>query len=163
MTSDRPLSPMADLKGRAVSPKSAVPLASEPDALLDRVQGAIADVHAAGGTVGHVSVAFTEDDWDAVANHNVSFSAVAASKAMHHEHDSTQIHEAISPEDGDVVVRKIRYGAASTSDLHEQLAALAATTASTSCPTAWPTVPRRSTGCSSISYGGRPCVLPHWE
>ncbi|MCL2732110.1 MAG: cysteine hydrolase [Actinomycetia bacterium] len=100
-----------------------VPLAPEPDALLARVQGAIADVRAAGGTVGHVRVAFTEDDWDAVPDRNASFSAIAAARAMHHEHDAAQIHAAIGPQDGDILVRKIRYGAASTTDLHAQLAA----------------------------------------
>ncbi|AKA06611.1 cysteine hydrolase family protein [Streptomyces noursei] len=99
-----------------------VPLAPEPDALLARVQGAIADVRAAGGTIGHVRVAFTEDDWDAVPDRNAAFSAVAAAKAMHHEHDATRIHAAVTPQDGDIVVRKTRFGAASTTDLHEQLA-----------------------------------------
>ncbi|MFB6556677.1 cysteine hydrolase family protein, partial [Streptomyces sp. NPDC056405] len=99
-----------------------VPLAPEPDALLARVQGAIADVRAAGGTIRHVRVAFTEDAWDAVPDRNAAFSAVAAAKAMHHEHDATRIHAAVTPQDGDIVVRKTRFGAASTTDLHEQLA-----------------------------------------
>uniref|UniRef100_A0AAU2VI89 Cysteine hydrolase n=1 Tax=Streptomyces sp. NBC_00008 TaxID=2903610 RepID=A0AAU2VI89_9ACTN len=99
-----------------------VPLAPEPDALLARVQDAIASLRAAGGTVGHVRVAFTEDDWEAVPDRNASFSGVAAAKAMHHEHDASQIHTAVAPQDGDIVVRKIRYGAASTTDLHDQLA-----------------------------------------
>ncbi|MGC5396429.1 cysteine hydrolase family protein [Streptomyces sp. DT20] len=99
-----------------------VPLAPEPDALLARVQDAIASLRAAGGTVGHVRVAFTEDDWEAVPERNASFSAVAAAKAMHHEHDATQIHPAVAPQDGDIVVRKIRFGAASTTDLYDQLA-----------------------------------------
>ncbi|MFJ4898504.1 cysteine hydrolase family protein [Streptomyces sp. NPDC088727] len=99
-----------------------VPLAPEPDALLARVRDAIASLRAAGGTVGHVRVAFTEDDWEAVPERNASFSAVAAAKAMHHEHDATQIHTAVAPQDGDIVVRKTRYGAASTTDLYDQLA-----------------------------------------
>ena len=98
-----------------------VAIAPEPDALVERVKGAIADVRAAGGTIGYVRVAFTEDDWAAVPETNKSFSAVAAAKMMHHEHDATQIDERIAPEDGDIVVRKIRIGAVSTTDLHEQL------------------------------------------
>ncbi|MFD0296849.1 cysteine hydrolase [Streptomyces sp. NPDC127118] len=62
------------------------------------------------------------DRWETVPDRNKSFSAVAAAKAMHHEHDATQIHEDIAPHDGDIIVRKIRYGATSTTDLHEQLA-----------------------------------------
>ncbi|NED84506.1 cysteine hydrolase [Streptomyces sp. SID11233] len=99
-----------------------VPIAPEPDVLLARVQDAIASVRGAGGTIGHVRVAFTEDDWEAVPDRNASFAAVAAAKAMHHEHEAAQIHTAVTPQDGDVVVRKIRYGAASTTDLHDQLA-----------------------------------------
>ncbi|WP_405688179.1 cysteine hydrolase [Streptomyces sp. NBC_01387] len=99
-----------------------LPLAPEPDSLLVRVKDAIAGVRAAGGTIGHVRVAFTQDDWEAVPDRNKSFSAIAAAKAMHHELDATQIHEEIAPQDGDIIVRKIRYGAMSTTDLHEQLA-----------------------------------------
>jgi nicotinamidase-related amidase len=94
-----------------------------PDAgvLVERVSGAIADVRAAGGTIGYVRVAFTDDDWAAVPESNKSFSAVAAAKMLHHEEAATQIDARIAPEDGDIVVRKIRYGAGSTTDLHQQL------------------------------------------
>ncbi|MFD7474056.1 cysteine hydrolase family protein [Streptomyces sp. NPDC059837] len=94
-----------------------------PDAgvLVERVGGAIADVRAAGGTIGYVRVAFTDDDWSAVPESNKSFSAVAAAKMLHHEEAATQIDARIAPEDGDIVVRKIRYGAGSTTDLHQQL------------------------------------------
>jgi nicotinamidase-related amidase len=40
---------------------------------------------------------------------------------MHVDHPATQIHESITPEEGDIVVRKVRVGAFSTTDLHEQL------------------------------------------
>jgi nicotinamidase-related amidase len=40
---------------------------------------------------------------------------------LHHEEAATQIDARIAPEDGDIVVRKIRYGAGSTTDLHQQL------------------------------------------
>ena len=94
-----------------------------PDAgaLVERVGGAIADVRAAGGTIGYVRVAFTDDDWAAVPESNKSFSAVAAAKMLHHEEAATQIDARIAPEDGDILVRKIRYGAGSTTDLHQQL------------------------------------------
>ncbi|MFD4943484.1 cysteine hydrolase family protein [Streptomyces sp. NPDC058239] len=94
---------------------------SEPDALVERVKGAIAGVRAAGGTIGYVRVAFTEDDWAKIPETNKTFSGVAAAKMMHHEDDVTQIDERIAPEDGDIVVRKIRFGSVSTTDLDEQL------------------------------------------
>ncbi|WP_393074638.1 cysteine hydrolase family protein [Streptomyces sp. LN704] len=98
-----------------------VPLAPDSDALVERVKGAIADVRAAGGTIGYVRVAFTEDDWTSVPDTNKAFAAVAAAKMLHHEDAATQIDERIAPEDGDIVVRKIRFGSGSTTDLHQQL------------------------------------------
>ncbi|MFJ8314004.1 MULTISPECIES: cysteine hydrolase family protein [unclassified Streptomyces] len=98
-----------------------VPLAPDSDALVERVKGAIAHVRAAGGTIGYVRVAFTEDDWASVPETNKTFSAVAAAKMLHHEDAATQIDERIAPEEGDIVVRKIRIGSASTTDLHQQL------------------------------------------
>ncbi|MBK3567721.1 cysteine hydrolase family protein [Streptomyces sp. MBT62] len=98
-----------------------VPAVPDSDALVERVKDSIADVRAAGGTIGYVRVAFTEDDWTAVPEHNPTFSGVAGAKMLHHEDASTQIDERLTPEDGDVVVRKIRYGSASTTDLHQQL------------------------------------------
>lgn len=98
-----------------------VPLATDADALVERVKGAIADVRAAGGTIGYVRVAFTEDDWAAVPETNKGFTAVAAAKMLHHEVPATQIDQRKAPEDDDIVVRKIRYGSGSTTDLHQQL------------------------------------------
>nr|WSY51114.1 cysteine hydrolase [Streptomyces sp. NBC_00886] len=98
-----------------------VPIAPDSDALVERVKGSIADVRAAGGTIGYVRVAFTEDDWAAVPETNKSFSAVAAAKMLHHEDSATGIDERITPEDGDIVVRKVRFGSGSTTDLHRQL------------------------------------------
>lgn len=98
-----------------------LPLAPDPGALIDRVKGAIADVRAVGGAIGFVRVAFTEDDWAAVPETNKSFAPAAASKSLHHEDAGTRIDERIAPEDGDIVVRKTRIGAGSTTDLHERL------------------------------------------
>jgi len=108
-------------------------LASMPDqagldALLGRVEGAIADVRAHRGTIAYVRVAFTEAEWDAVPDTNKIFSAVAKRRAMHHEDPATAIHERLTPQDGDIVVRKIRIGAMSTTDLDQQLRERAITT-----------------------------------
>ncbi|MGW2089520.1 hypothetical protein [Streptomyces sp. NPDC001880] len=74
-----------------------VPLVPEPDALLTRVQDAITAVRAAGGTIGRVRVAFTPDDWEAIPDRNTSLSSIAATRAMHHEDETMQIHEMIAP------------------------------------------------------------------
>jgi nicotinamidase-related amidase len=91
------------------------------DALIARVRQAIADVRAHGGTIGYVRVAFTEDDWAAVPAANQIFAQAAQNRAMHHQDPSTTIHDDLAPEPGDIVVRKTRVGAMSTTDLDRQL------------------------------------------
>ncbi|MET7639783.1 isochorismatase family cysteine hydrolase [Streptomyces sp. NPDC005438] len=93
----------------------------EADALLDRLAGAVADVRASGGTVAHVRVGFTEAEWDAVPAGNRSFAALAERRAMHHEDPATAFHRRLAPREGDITVRKIRYGALSTTDLDRRL------------------------------------------
>ncbi|OIK00782.1 hypothetical protein BIV25_06500 [Streptomyces sp. MUSC 14] len=97
-----------------------VPLAPESDAPVERGEGAIADVCAADGTVGCVRVAVTEADRSAVPETDTSFTAVATAKMLHHEDPAARIDERIAPADGDIVVRKIRFGAGSATDLHAQ-------------------------------------------
>lgn len=69
--------------------------------LVARVQGAIADMRDHGGTIGYVRV--------------------AQNRMMHHEDPSTAIHDSLAPQPGDIVVRKTRVGAMSTTDLDRQL------------------------------------------
>src|SRR5262249_52241392 len=78
---------------------------------------------AAGMTIGYVRVAFTDADYDALPATNERFSALAAGRAMHHEAPETQIHDAVAPRSDDIVVRKTRVGAFSTTDLDDQLRA----------------------------------------
>ncbi|MFJ9771938.1 cysteine hydrolase [Kitasatospora sp. NPDC101157] len=91
------------------------------EALLARVERAVADVRAADGTVAHGRVAFTEADWDTVPDTNESFAAVARHRALHHADPAADFHERLAPLGGDIVVRKTRYGAMSTTDLDRQL------------------------------------------
>jgi len=93
----------------------------DSDELLERVSGAIADVRAAGGTIGHVRVAFAEDDWAQVPETNKVFAPVAAAKMLHHEDHIAQIDGRVAPQDDDIVVRKVRIGGLSTTDLDRQL------------------------------------------
>ena len=89
--------------------------------LLGRVQRAIADVRDRGGTIGYVRVAFTEEDWAAVPAANPVFAQAAQNRMMHHEDPSTAIHDSLAPQPGDIVVRKTRVGAMSTTDLDRRL------------------------------------------
>jgi len=88
--------------------------------LIERMRQAIADVRAHGGTIGYVRVAFTEADWDAIPE-GAMFASVGQNRLMHHEDPATAIHDALAPEPGDIVVRKTRVGAMSTTDLDRQL------------------------------------------
>src|SRR6185312_4417520 len=89
--------------------------------LVARVQGAIADMRDHGGTIGYVRVAFTEEDWAAIPPGNSVFAQAAQNRMMHHEDPSTAIHDSLAPQPGDIVVRKTRVGAMSTTDLDRQL------------------------------------------
>ncbi|MEU8547181.1 cysteine hydrolase [Streptomyces roseoverticillatus] len=100
---------------------AALPEAVDREALLGRVEGAIADVRAKGGAIAYVRVGFTEADWHAIPDVNKSFAPLARHRVMHHEDPATAIHERLTPEDGDILVRKIRYGGMSTTDLDQQL------------------------------------------
>ncbi|MFE7708517.1 cysteine hydrolase [Streptomyces sp. NPDC057486] len=98
-----------------------LPESGDCEALLGRVEGAIADVRANGGTIAYVRVGFTEADWDAIPAVNKSFAPLARHRVMHHEDPATALHERLAPQDGDIIVRKIRYGGMSTTDLDQQL------------------------------------------
>ncbi|MGW0882655.1 cysteine hydrolase family protein [Streptomyces sp. NPDC002671] len=100
---------------------AALPEGGDREALLGRMEGAIADVRATGGTIAHVRVGFTEADWDAIPAVNKSFAPLAQHRVMHHEDPATAIHERLAPQDGDIIVRKTRYGGMSTTDLDQQL------------------------------------------
>nr|WSX54464.1 cysteine hydrolase [Streptomyces sp. NBC_00974] len=98
-----------------------LPETEDREALLARVEGAIADIRANGGTIAYVRVGFTEADWDAIPATNKSFAPLVQHRLLHHEDPVTAIHERLAPQHGDIVVRKIRYGGMSTTDLDEQL------------------------------------------
>ncbi|KDN84652.1 cysteine hydrolase family protein [Kitasatospora cheerisanensis] len=99
-------------------------LATLPEAgrpLLDRLARAAAAVRARGGTVAHVRTAFTEDDWAAVPAGNATFAAIARHRALHHEDPATAVQLDVAARD--LVARKTRLGALSTTELHQRLRA----------------------------------------
>lgn len=99
---------------------------TDADALLDRAVRAIEIARGAGIHVGHVRVAFEPADVAKVPATNAMFSQAAA--AMPADAPHTQIHERVAPREGDIVVRKTRVGAFSTTDLAAQLRARKVTT-----------------------------------
>ncbi len=99
-------------------------LATLPDAeaLLLRAADAIATVRRRGGHIGYVRVAFEDAEVAAIPSTNKGFSQLAATGLdMLDASPATAIHEAVAPEAGDIIVRKTRVGAFSTTDLDGQL------------------------------------------
>ncbi|HEY2700148.1 MAG TPA: cysteine hydrolase [Pseudonocardiaceae bacterium] len=98
--------------------------AGAEDALARTIEAADL-VRKAGGRVGYVRVAFTDDDIAAIPA-NSHFSTMVTPERrefLHADSPATAIDERIAPQDGDIIVRKTRVGAFSTTDLHEQLRA----------------------------------------
>ena len=94
----------------------------DADTLLGRTAGAIATARAAGMRVGYVRVAFSDADYDVLPATRKGFGAAAgAGRRMHADAPETAVHPAVAPELGDIVVRKVRVGAFSTTDLGAQL------------------------------------------
>jgi nicotinamidase-related amidase len=95
---------------------------ADPQPLLDRAADAIAAVRRGGGHIGYVRVAFSDADLAAIPDSNKMAERVTASgKSLHSDSPATAIHTNLAPEPGDIVVRKTRIGAFSTTDLDRQL------------------------------------------
>jgi nicotinamidase-related amidase len=99
-----------------------VGMLGEPDDLLSRAADAIAIARRAGTQVGYVRVAFDDADLEAIPPTSSMGARVSASAlALHNDSPTTAVHERVAPENGDIIVRKTRVGAFSTTDLDEQL------------------------------------------
>jgi nicotinamidase-related amidase len=96
---------------------------ADADPLLSRVAGVIALVRERGGHVGYVRVAFTDADFERFPPHSAMGRMITPERraAMHADAPGTAIDERIAPRDEDIVVRKTRVGAFSTTDLADQL------------------------------------------
>jgi MFS family permease/nicotinamidase-related amidase len=95
---------------------------ADADELVARAAQAIALVRSHGGLIGFVRVAFEDSDYDAIPLTSMLRSRVTSAKSDYHaDSPSTAVHERLSPQAGDIVVRKTRVGAFSTTDLDEQL------------------------------------------
>ena len=96
----------------------------DPEPTLRAAERAIAWARGNGIQVGYVRVAFTDADYDAFPpTSRMGERAREAGDALRDDSPATQVHERLAPEAGDIIVRKTRVGAFSTTDLHEQLRA----------------------------------------
>jgi len=99
-----------------------VGMLAEPQELLQRAAAAVAVARERGVTVGYVRVAFTDADYQAVpATSRMGAQVIAAGRSLHADSPETAIHTLLAPRPGDVVVRKTRVGAFSTTGLDAQL------------------------------------------
>jgi nicotinamidase-related amidase len=100
-----------------------VGMIDDPDALVARAVQAIDLVRARGGHVGYVRVAFTDADLQNIPPTSSMGARIASGpQGFMDDSPTTQIDERVAPRDGDIIVRKTRVGAFSTTDLAQQLA-----------------------------------------
>jgi len=93
------------------------------DKIVVKMKQTIELARAKGLTIGYVRVAFTDEEYAKVPSTNKVFSSLTADRGMHTDDESTQIISDIAPQANDIVVRKVRIGAFSTTDLDAQLKA----------------------------------------
>jgi len=99
-----------------------VGMLGQPDDLLSLAADAIATARRAGAHIGYVRVAFDDADFAAIPPTSRMGARVRTSaNAFHDDSPTTAVHERVAPEPGDIIVRKVRVGAFSTTDLDAQL------------------------------------------
>lgn len=97
---------------------------------LQRVQRVVDDFRMRGGHVAWVRMGLDDKQFEAIPPTSVMVSMVTRERRneLHANSPATQIHGGLSPRPHDITVRKIRVGAFSTTDLHQQLKARGITT-----------------------------------
>jgi nicotinamidase-related amidase len=99
-----------------------VGMIEDSDALVARAVQAIDLVRSRGAHVGYVRVAFTAADLENIPPTSSMGARIAAGpQGFMDDSPTTQIDARVAPRDGDIIVRKTRVGAFSTTDLAEQL------------------------------------------
>ena len=91
--------------------------------MIEKAAQVLSVARAKGMTVGFIRVGFTEADYAAVPEENKAFAPMAAAKRFPADAPESQIVPELAPLAGEIVVRKVRYGGFSTTDLYEQLTA----------------------------------------
>lgn len=89
---------------------------SDTDGLLARTAALLAAARATGAMVGYIVVGF-RPGYPEVSANNRSFATVRESGRFVHDAPGTEIHSALPPQDGDVVITKHRVGAFAGTDL----------------------------------------------
>jgi nicotinamidase-related amidase len=93
----------------------------DSEALLARVQVALSWARSEQVRVVFVRVAFSSADFAAIPSHNKAFAAVAEHRILADGSPGSEIDDSLDVRDEDIVVRKTRVGASSTTDLYATL------------------------------------------
>ena len=94
------------------------------DSFLDRVHTAVEAARRSGAVVAYVRTALDDEDFADLSPKNRTDEQLARTgKAVQAGSPQTEFDDRVAPERGDVVVRKTRVGAFSTTDLDDQLRA----------------------------------------
>src|SRR5262249_17393779 len=100
-----------------------------PAALLARVADAIKTARQAGVTIAYVRGRFEDSDYSEIPSPNKALAPLIGRRGvLHADAPETAIHGALAPDPEDLVVRKTRVGAFSTTDLDRRLRDLGITT-----------------------------------
>ena len=91
------------------------------NAVLSHAEVALRWARGAGLCVAHVRVAFRDADLDAIPARNKAFGALKGRGVFLDGTPGYDIAERLRPDADEIVVRKTRFGAFSTTDLHDQL------------------------------------------
>src|ERR1700729_585403 len=86
-----------------------IPMAPNPAELLAGARRAIDLIRSHGATVGYVRVGFADAN-EIGGSMGKRVGGAAALEQLHADHANTQIHADVAPQEGDIVVRKIRVG-----------------------------------------------------
>lgn len=96
--------------------RAIVPRITDADVFLARLRKVIEAARSAGMPVLYVVVRFREG-YPEVSPRNKSFSGIAQRASLQGSSEATEIHPAVAPQPGDVVITKKRVGAFTGSDL----------------------------------------------
>ena len=97
---------------------------AEPEGLLARTRAALSWARSEKIQVCYVRVGFTDEDYRAVPAHSKTYAGVAPNKFLAADSPEAQVHPSLREiRDEDIVVRKTRFGAFSTTDLYASLRA----------------------------------------
>jgi nicotinamidase-related amidase len=94
---------------------------SDGETLLARARTALSWARSEQVRVVYVRVAFAPADFAAVPTHNKAFATTASNKFLADGSPESEIHPSLDVRDDDIVVRKTRFGAFSTTDLYATL------------------------------------------